>query len=158
MSSVSLSPEYPNDFDIFIEYLRDPIQGMAVLSPKRFVDALGIDLHTIAAQAHVHRNTVSRSPRSESVQRFLREALRVLRAAFDLCGDIGQAIFWYRNTPLASFQYRTAEKMVIDGDSEDLVDHIVQLDPYVTEMLQQFAANRAAVDFSKTDRMRTLQA
>jgi hypothetical protein len=83
-----------------------------VLSPKRFSDVLSIDLQTLAGQAHVHRNTLSRAPGSESVQRFMREAMRVLRAADDLTGDVGRAIFWYRNEPLPPFNYKTAEQLV----------------------------------------------
>lgn len=151
-------PELPNDFDSFIDYLRDPTLGMAALSPKRFVDALGMDLQTLAAQAHVHRNTVSRSPKSECVQRFLREALRVLRAAFDLCGDIRQAIFWYRNSPLADFQYHTAEQMVIGGYSEDVLNHIVRLEPHGVEILQPSAINHVTADYLKTEELRTQKA
>ncbi|GJH36308.1 hypothetical protein CBA19CS91_26145 [Paraburkholderia hospita] len=36
----------------------------------------------------------SRQPASESVQRFLREALRVIRAATYISGDVNQALFW----------------------------------------------------------------
>ncbi|WP_211445260.1 DUF2384 domain-containing protein [Collimonas humicola] len=128
MPNISFSPEILNDFDGLIDYLRDPMQGMLALSPKRFADVLGINLQTLAVQAHVHRNTVSRSPRSESVQRFLREALRILRAAFDHCGDIQQTIFWYRNAPLADFQYRTAEQLLVDGYSQDVVDYIERIE------------------------------
>jgi len=53
-----------------------------------------MDLQTLAAQAHVHRNTLSRAPASESVQRVLREALLVIRAAADLSGDVDRALFW----------------------------------------------------------------
>lgn len=66
-------------FDGLMEFLRDQEIGAAVLSPKRFSEALSIDLQTLAAQAHVHRNTISRAPSSASVQSFLREALRVNR-------------------------------------------------------------------------------
>lgn len=76
-----------------------------------------IDVQTLATQAHVHRNTISRAPASESVQKFLREALRVIRAAHDLSGDVVRAIFWYRNEPLPPFGYKTAEQLVSEGRS-----------------------------------------
>jgi len=47
----------------------------------RFSQAMHIDLQTLAEQAHVHRNTISRAPSSRGVQDFLREALRVIKAA-----------------------------------------------------------------------------
>lgn len=111
-------------FDGFIDFLRDQEAGASTLSPKRFCDVLSIDVQTLATQAHVHRNTIGRAPASESVQRFLREALRVIRAAHDLSGDIGRAIFWYRNEPLPPFGYKTAEQLVSEGRTEDVLRHI----------------------------------
>ena len=81
-----------------------------------------------SSQAHVHRNTLSRAPASESVQRFMREALRVLRAADDLTGDVGRAIFWYRNEPLPSFNYKTAEQLVSEGRAEDVLRYVESLE------------------------------
>jgi hypothetical protein len=87
-----------------------------------------MDIQTLATQAHVHRNTISRAPASEGVQRFLREALRVIRAAADLSGDVNRALFWYRNEPLQSFGYKTAEQLVSDGRTEDLLRYIESLE------------------------------
>ncbi len=114
-------------FEAFLESLRDAGAGATVLSPKRFSDALHIDLQTLATQARVHRNTVSRAPESESVQRFLREAVRVLRAATDLSGDLKRALFWYRNEPLQVFNYRTPEQLVSEGRTEDLLRYVESL-------------------------------
>jgi hypothetical protein len=122
----------PNDrdhknFDGLMEFLRDQEIGAAVLSPKRFSEALSIDLQTLAAQAHVHRNTISRAPSSASVQSFLREALRVIRAATDLSGDVERTLFWYRNEPLQPFGYKTAEQLVSEGRTEDLLRYVASL-------------------------------
>lgn len=54
----------------------------------------------LAAQAHVQLSTLNHAPTSGSVQRYLREALRVIRAATDLSSDVEKALFWYRNEPL----------------------------------------------------------
>ena len=116
----------------FLDSLRDPEVGASVLSPRRFSEALNIDLRTLAEQAHVHRNTISRAPAAESVQQFLRQALRVLCAANDLCGDFAQAIFWYRNEPLAPFGYRTAEQLVSENRTEDLLRYIAALEAGAT--------------------------
>ena len=99
-----------------------------MLSPRRFSEVFSIDLQTLATQAHVHRNTISRAPASETLQRFLREALRVIRAAADLSGDVERALFWYRNEPLRPFAYKTAEQLVSDGRSEDLLRYIETLE------------------------------
>jgi hypothetical protein len=115
-------------FDGFIEYLRDQELGASTLSPKRFSDVLNIDVQTLATQAHVHRNTINRAPGSESLQKFLREALRVMRAAHDLSGDVGRAIFWYRNDPLPPFGYKTAEQFVSEGRTDDVLRYVVSLE------------------------------
>jgi hypothetical protein len=121
-------PAFHKNFQGFLDFLRDEEVGAAVLSPKRFSEVFSIDLQTLAAQAHVHRNTLSRAPASESVQRFLREALRVIRAAADLSGDVDRALFWYRNEPLPPFGYETAEQLVSKGRTEDLLRYIESLE------------------------------
>jgi hypothetical protein len=67
-------------------------------------------------------------PNSGGVQRFLREAVRVLRAATDVSGDVGRAMFWYRNEPLPIFGYKTAEQLVPDGRAEDVIRYVVSLE------------------------------
>ena len=121
-------PAFHKNFQGFLDFLRDGEVGAAALSPKRFSEVFSMDLQTLAAQAHVHRNTVSRAPASESVQRFLREALRVIRAAADLSGDVDRALFWYRNEPLPPFGYKTAEQLVSEGRTEDLLRYIESLE------------------------------
>jgi hypothetical protein len=122
------SPALSHGFEGFIDFLRDHDAGGSTLSPKRFGDVLNIDVKTLAIQAHVHRNTISRAPWSESVQKFLREALRVMRAASDLNGDVGRAIFWYRNEPLPPFGYKTAEQLVCEGRTEDVLRYVGSLE------------------------------
>lgn len=121
-------PVFHRNFDSFLNFLRDPEVSAVSLSPKRFSEALSLDIQTLATQAHVHRNTISRAPASESVQRFLREALRVIRVASDLSGDVERAIFWYRNDPLPPFGYKTAEQMVSEGRTEDLLRYVKSLE------------------------------
>lgn len=121
-------PAFHKNFDGFLDFLRDKEIGATTLSPKRFSEVFSIDLQTLATQAHVHRNTISRAPASESVQRFLREALRVVRAAADLSGDVERALFWYRNEPLPPFGYKTPEQLVSDGRSEELLRYIESLE------------------------------
>ncbi|MDP1906427.1 MAG: DUF2384 domain-containing protein [Pseudomonadota bacterium] len=120
-------PAFSKSFEGFLDFLRDQNMGAAALSPKRFSEVFSMDIQTLATQAHVHRNTISRAPASESVQRYLREALRVIRAATDLTGDVNRALFWYRNEPLQPFGYKTAEQLVSDGRTEDLLRYIESL-------------------------------
>lgn len=122
------SPIFDQGYDRFVEYLRDPATPGPLLSPKRFSQALHMDLRTLAEQAHVHRNTISRAPSSAGVQRFLREALRVIKAGTDISGDVGKALFWYRNEPLSVFGYKTAEQLVSEGRTEDVLRYVVSLE------------------------------
>jgi hypothetical protein len=115
-------------FEQFMMSLRDPDSDAPIVSARRYVDALHIDLQTLASQAHVHRNTISRMPGAESVQRFLREALRVICAATDVSGDVSTALFWYRNEPLPVFGYKTAEQLVSDGRTEDVLRYVASLE------------------------------
>ena len=67
-----------------------------------------IDLQTLAEQAHVHRNTISRAPGRAASRTSCAQALRVIKAATDLNGDLNRALFWYRTEPLSVFGYKTA--------------------------------------------------
>lgn len=119
-------------FEHFMNSLRDPAFAAPIVSARRFSEALHIDMQTLAKQAGVHRNTLSRTPASESVQRFLREALRVIRAATDANGCVKHALFWYRNEPLSAFEYKTAEQLVSSGRAEDVLRYIVFHDTSTT--------------------------
>lgn len=107
---------------------KDPESSAPVLSPKRFSQALHTDLQTLAEQAHVHRNTISRAPGSRGVQDFLREALRIIKAATDLTGDLHRALFWYRTEPLSVFGYKTAERLVSEGRTDDVLRYVTSLE------------------------------
>lgn len=125
---VDAPPVPGRDYDQFVEYLRDPDMPGPVLSPKRFGQALHIDLQTLAEQAHVHRNTISRAPTSPAVQRFLRDALKVIKAGTDISGDVNRTLFWYRNEPLSAFGYKTAEQLVSEGRTDDVLRYVASLE------------------------------
>ena len=122
------APAHEGGFQRFTEFLRDPDSPAPVLSPRRFSEALHIDLQTLAEQAHVHRNTISRAPGSRGVQDFLREAMRVIKAATDLVGDLDRALFWYRNEPLSAFGYKSAERLVSEGRTDDVLRYLASLE------------------------------
>jgi hypothetical protein len=122
------APVLGGTYQHFIDYLKDPDTSAPVLSPKRFSQALNIDLQMLAEQAHVHRNTISRAPGSRGVQDFLREALRIIKAATDLTGDLNKALFWYRTEPLAVFGYKTAERLASEGRTDDVLRYVTSLE------------------------------
>ncbi|MFJ1214924.1 DUF2384 domain-containing protein [Burkholderia pyrrocinia] len=118
----------PIGFDQFMAALRNPESVAPIISARRFAAALHVDMQALARLAHVHRNTVSRLPGAESVQKYLREALRIIRAATDISGDVQRALYWYRNEPLRIFDYQTAEQLVSEGRVDDLLRYIVSLE------------------------------
>lgn len=120
-------PVFERNFDGFMSYLRDVEASPASISPKRYGQVLRVDMQTLAAKAHVHRNTLRRAPEAESVQRYLRESVRVMRAAVDVVGSVEQAIFWYKNNPLPTFDYKTPQDLVSEGRTETLVRYIQSL-------------------------------
>ena len=115
-------------FQHFVDFLRETDTPAPLLSPKRFSQAMHIDLQMLAEQAHVHRNTITRAPGSRGVQEFLRGALRIIKAATDLNGDLNKALFWYRNEPLSVFDYKTAERLVSEGRTDDLLRYIASIE------------------------------
>lgn len=127
MAVVMDAPIYGHTYAQFVAFLREPGEAAPVLSPKRYVAAMKIDLQDLADQARVHRNTIGRAPNSKAVQDFLRQTLRVIKAAVDLNGDVMNALFWYRNEPLAPFDYKTAETLVGEGRADDVVRYVSSL-------------------------------
>jgi hypothetical protein len=121
-------PMLGGTFHHFVDFLREADAPVPALSPKRFSQALNIDLQMLAKQAHVHRNTITRAPGSRGVQDFLREALRIIKAATDLNGDLNKALFWYRHEPLSVFGYKTAERLVSEGRTDDLLCYIASIE------------------------------
>lgn len=125
---LALDSTPPLDFDRFMASLKEPESAAPIISARRFATALHIDMQTLARLAHVHRNIISRLPGAESVQKYLRDALRVIRAATDISGDVRSTLFWYRNEPLPTFGYKTAEELISEGRTEDLLRYIASLE------------------------------
>ncbi len=104
-------------------FLHESSGGHQILSPLKFIEMMGMDIDSFAGHAHVHRSTVIRAPAAESVQSHIRMSLQVLAAVAEASGDdLQAAIFWYRNEPLASFAYKTAESMVAGGRATEVID------------------------------------
>jgi uncharacterized protein (DUF2384 family) len=127
MKTLPAIPVFARNFDGFMHYLCDVDTSPASISPKRFGQVLRVDMQTLASQAHVHRNTISRAPDAESVQHYLRESVRVVRAAADIAGSVEEAIYWYKNNPLATFDYKTPQDLVSAGRTEVLIRYIQSL-------------------------------
>jgi uncharacterized protein (DUF2384 family) len=119
-------PVFESDFDHFMEFLQADANS-ALISPKRFGQVMAVDMQTLAGKARVHRNTISRAPESESVQRHLRDSLRVIRAALDVAGTVEKAVYWFKNNPLPAFDYMTPQDLVSEGRTDVLVRYVQSL-------------------------------
>jgi hypothetical protein len=96
-----------------------------MLSPSRFSKRLQWPVQLIAERAHVHRNTVTRTPGSLSIQAYLRNVLRVIRVSLDLTnGDINKSLIWFQNCPIAEFGFQTADELVAAGETEAVVKYL----------------------------------
>jgi hypothetical protein len=110
-----------SSFAGFLLHLREAGLPPAVISPRRFSEALNVDLQALADLAQVHRNTLQRAPGSAHVQDYLRNALRVIRAASEQLDGIEAALFWFRNEPLPAFGYETPAQVVSRQGPEPLL-------------------------------------
>lgn len=119
----------PASFERFVADLKASARssGEPVINPKLFSSALGMEVQTLATLAHVHRSTVARAQNAEKLQTFLRDAIRVLGAAADINGNLPDALFWFRNEPIAIFDYQTPEQLVSAGRANDLIRYVQSL-------------------------------
>jgi hypothetical protein len=119
-------PKFGGDFDSFMNFLRADFGGSSI-SPRRFGQVMGLDMQTLAAKAHVHRNTISRAPESEGVQMHLRDSVRVIRSAVDIAHSVENAVYWFKNNPLPTFDYKTPHELVSEGHTASLVRYVQSL-------------------------------
>lgn len=118
-------PVFDRNFDRFMDFLN--AEASPSISPKRYGLVFRVDIQTLAAQARVHRNTINRAPDTETVQAYMRESLRVIRAAADESESIEKAIFWFKNHPLPVFDYKTPQDLVSEKRTESLIAYIQSL-------------------------------
>ena len=109
----------------FVDSLQEP--RTPYISPARFSAVLGVKVMALAELTGVHRNTL-RNPSSERLQLKMREMIKVISAAAELTGDIQKAIYWYRNEPIADYDYRTAAELVADGHAGAILAYIRDLE------------------------------
>ena len=114
-------------YEDFLYSLQDAEVPAPALSPRLFSQALQMDLQSLAEQAHVHRNTLRRAPATPVIQKHIREAMKVIKAAYSLNGDINKALTWYRNDGIEPFGFKTAEELVSAGRTEDVLRYVVSL-------------------------------
>ncbi|MES1938439.1 MbcA/ParS/Xre antitoxin family protein [Salinisphaera hydrothermalis] len=122
MTTTAHHADHGRLFDRFVESIRD--EGTSLVSPKKFADAFHIPIEDLAAEVRVHRNTVNSHPESPRIQRFMREALKVLSASNETQGDIGKKMYWMRNYPIPAFGHKTAWDLTLEGRADAVVAYL----------------------------------
>jgi hypothetical protein len=113
------------DFIGFSGEFRAP--GQAVIEPGRFAEALQLQIQELARLAGVHRATVSDAPANTRLQNYMREALQVLSAAYELTEDRERALYWFRNAPIREFDHRTAEQLVAEHKTKAVLNYLASI-------------------------------
>ena len=57
-----------------------------------------------------------------------RDALRVIKAATDLSGQVSGASSWFQNETLPAFAFKTAKQLVFEGRTEDVLRYLASLE------------------------------
>lgn len=97
------------------------------ISPDATGTVMGINKGRLAEIAGLHRNTF-RNPKSIGVQNGLREIIRILTIAENLCGDTDKALFWFNNEPLADYGNKTAAELCTDGHQEAVLAFLAEIE------------------------------
>jgi uncharacterized protein (DUF2384 family) len=109
----------------FVERFRE--SNTPYLSPARVGEFFGFQIQELAERAHVHRNTPSARPQAPQLQKYLQDMVRVLAAATEVTGDENRAAFLLRNEPLRSFGYKTADTLIQEGRTENVIAYLESL-------------------------------
>lgn len=107
------------------ERFREP--NSPYLSPSLTSKFFGFQIQDLADRAHVHRNAPSARPQAPQLQSYIRNLLRVLDAATELTGDAARAVFLIRNEPLRVFGRKTADTLVGEGRTDDVIAYLESL-------------------------------
>ena len=109
----------------FVERFRE--SDTPYLSPARIGEFFGFQIQELAERAHVHRNTPTARPHASQLQKYLQDMLRVLAMATEMSGDEKRAAFLLRNEPLRAFGYKTADTLIQEGRTDDVIAYLESL-------------------------------
>jgi len=110
----------------FLEAVTEPQEGL--ISPHLMSEKMKMSLTDLSHVVHLHRNTLTRSASSPNVQNRLGQIVRIVTEAASMVGgDSNRAILWFRFQPLAGFDNKTAEQLVMAGNAEAVEVHLKML-------------------------------
>lgn len=120
-------PIFGRSSDDFLCFLRSD-EASVIISPHRFMLALGLDAHTLAREAHVQQGTVLHRPATEALQRYMRNVARVIQASTDISASVEKAIIWFKNSQISCFGGKTPQRLVCEGRVDDVIHYLQSLD------------------------------
>ena len=118
------TPIFDRDFEGFLDFLRD---ADGYISPERFAQVYSFNMHTLADACHVSMSTIWHTPHDENIQRYLRESLRIVEAAVALASGIKQALLWFKNSPIPTFEDKTGSVLASEGRTDDVLRYLGSL-------------------------------
>ncbi|HFH4313823.1 hypothetical protein [Pseudomonas aeruginosa] len=108
-----------------IDCLR-PANGTAY-SVERYIEVLGLSPAVFAGQVAGYRRSqpdAARASDAEATQSFIADVLRVILAVAESGVTVERAITWFRLEPLPTFEQRTAEQLVGQGQVEQVLQFL----------------------------------
>lgn len=65
---------------------------------------------------------------SQTGEKASSDAMRVILAATEFLGEANTASSWFKNEPLSAFAFKTAEHLVAQGRTEDVLRYLASLE------------------------------
>ncbi|MBO3273989.1 hypothetical protein [Pseudomonas schmalbachii] len=107
------------------DYLRTA--NGATYSAERYTKVFGVSPAIWAAQVDSYRRSqsfVAAASEAEAAQHFIADALRVVLAVAESGVAIEKSIAWFRHEPLPTFERRTAEQLISQGQVEQILQFL----------------------------------
>jgi hypothetical protein len=106
----------------FTERFSEP--NTPYLSPARIGEFFGYQIQELAEHARVHFSTPTLRPQAPQLQKYLQDLVRVLAVATSMTKDEKRAAFLLCNEPLRSFDHKTANVLIREGRTENVIAYL----------------------------------
>ncbi len=96
-------------------------------NPHALAEQLGIPFSQLAELVGVSRSTLAAAPLGKKGREALLPLLRLLVDATEMAGTLERAVSWFKHTPIASLEDRTAMELVRTGNIAAVQGHLRNL-------------------------------
>lgn len=118
-------PVFNQGFEQLLTFLRD-VDG--AISPTRFARIFNFDLQTLALASQVPVDKLWSTPHDKRIQRYLSDCLQITQAAANVADNVEKALFWVKNAPIPSLDYKTGHALASAGRTNDVLRYIESLE------------------------------